>query len=843
VAQSPPIGEELTDSLFDFAAGMNAGVTPAILPKNQLAFATNATVRGTLVSPRATYAKMLLDFGNSIDLQNAATKNLFQGATYYKPDTGLECLMAAVAGRLFQFQVDGEITHVTEITTPALQQSAAAQQAWLWQSERWVIFNDGVNLPLFYDGASIRRSLGNSNSVAGTTSGFTVSSPIGSSQGIPLIGPYTGPLPGNILIGGFKFQIISQSTTSPSAFTIGGTVANGNAGANFPVGSFIKIASGYYGITQNALAPTNAVQTLNLSAPYTGPVGAGHALSITGQKVDIISSSNGGFTLSVVYEFDQNFPFTLPSGTAATIFGQSYTFTTVGTLNQVFASVANGGAFSMTLNAAYTGSLNAYAIVFNGSTLTNYQILITSAATNPTTVYTAQVTNAANLSAGAAPPGTIFPNPTSLILTGLELPAGRMGAYVNGRNWVSLTDGFTFIASDLVGSSSGTIAYNFRDAVLNAVENAYIIGGGLFRVPASGEQITAMVSMATLDNTLNGGPLAVLTSNTVFSCNAPVDRLTWANLTYPLLPVVAIDCGSEGQNCTTVFNSDLVFRSEKGISSLILARRNFDTWGNVPISREVEPILSLDNKTLLSFASSVSFDNRRLQTANPIQTSLGVYHTKLVVLNADPLSSLGGKLPSVYDGAWQDLNVLQLMSGKFQGVKRAFAFCLSADLSAIELWEILPSSDTRIEDVIDPVAGTTRPITWSFETPVLFREQDLRQRRFKRLTNGEIFIDQLIGQADFQVFYRPDDYPSWIPWLSWSEVAKLDAPVGSNPQFRPRMGLGEPSGIPCDNVTNRPFREGYYFQLRVIVKGHPRFKGARLGAITCPEPKFAAPKC
>lgn len=829
---------------------MNAGIAASLLPKNQLAFGTNTTVRGALVGPRAYYRKMLLDFVGGGDIQPASTQALFQGAGYYKPDAGLECLMASVAGRMFQFQVEGKNAHVSEVTNSSFQQSPSATQAWLWQSERWMIFNDGISLPLFFDGSTIRRSLGNSTSIVGTVGPAAYSSPAGgpgSTNTMNLSGPYTGPLPTDAndkttgvvsvvdsLGASYKFQVTATAAVSGTAFTVSGTsVYSGTAGlilSSNPA-QLVK-PSGFYAfnITPIAADPNNnKLQDIYMSAPFFGD--SSKKLSIGGQLFNIFLIDNNIKRISLNRQGIGPLNTGVPAGQPVTISGDTITFAVVGTVaTSNVPEPATGSSFTYNLNAAYTGLVNDYVLVQDQGGR-RFQAIINSFATNNTTAYNLTVLD---MTLGGAPAGKTFNIGASLVISGQELPAGRMGIYAASRNWVCLTDGISFVASDQVGDSSGTVTYNFRDAVLEMTQNNFLLGGGVFRVPTSGEQIRAIALVPTLDAALGNGPIAVLTPNTVFSCQSPVDRTTWQDITNPILSVSMIDAGAEGQDSTLCANSDLLFRSVSGSRSLILARRDFNTWGNVPISREIDPVLADDDKSLLSYGSAIVFDNRKLETANPIASSLGVYHTKITALNFDPLSSLAGKAPSVYDGIWQDLNVLKLIKGRFAGVERTFAFCLSTDLSTVELWEILPSADAATQD-------SDGPVTVEFECPVIYREPDLRTRRFKRLINGEIFVDKLVGKVDFQVFYRPDDYPSWIPWHSWIEEAKLDDPESSKPQFRPRMGLGEPSGTPCDNITNRPFREGYYFQVRVVMTGHCQFKGARFLATTIPEPEFANP--
>lgn len=430
-----------------------------------------------------------------------------------------------------------------------------------------------------------------------------------------------------------------------------------------------------------------------------------------------------------------------------------------------------------------------------------------------------------------------------------ELPPGRQGAYWRGRIWMALTDGIQFIAGDIVGGPSGTLAENFRDAILKISENTYLAGGGNFRVPGSVGKIQAIVPTATLDASLGQGSLAILTPTIVFSVNASADRLTWSSMQNPILTESLLANGGQGQNSTVPANGDTIFRSIDGVRSLILGRRDFDTWGNVPISREMNRILPLDVIKLLPFGSAIVLENRLLMTASPIALAdRGVYHAGLVVINFDPISSMGGKAPSVWDGLWTGLNTLQLVKGYFDSIERGFAFHMNTQAgNKIQIWEVMPtppdiSNPTAVPTIDQIYDNSVNPVVMLFEAPELnFGEKDRRQRTYKALVDGEIEVDQIWGRVDFQAFYKPDQYPCWIPWHNWSECATM-SPNGQL-QFRPRMGLGCPNGTLCDTTTNRPLREGYTFQFKLIVQGHCVFKGARFRATVRSEPKFAPPNC
>lgn len=656
---------ELVDALYSFEAGMNNGVSPLLLPHNQMAYAENLTVRGTFAKPRPPFRKIALSFSDATAAEGF-TQSLWQGAGYFKPDNANGMLVASIAGRLFELDISGTTAAVTEFTIAGDPNSATADQAWLWQSEKWLIANDAVNAPVFYDGTTATRSTN------------------------------TGTLS-------------SYSTTTAADFAVPA------------IGDLTGVA-----ITMTAVADM-----------------------IEG---DILKIEDSG--------------------------------------EYIIKSFAGAVATCVNLNAVPQGET-----VLSGATVTWWHRAST------------------------------------------QLPPGRMGVYGMGRNWVCLPDARQFIASDIVGSSSGTQANSYRDSVLNVTENAFLAGGGNFIVPGNVGDIQAMKFVATLDASLGQGPLQVLTPNTVFSCNAPVDRGEWQDIQNPILTISQITNGGVSQNSTVLANGDLLFRSQDGIRSLILGRRDFNTWGNVPISREVEEILSGDDETMLRFGSAVVFDNRMLMTASPVATDYGNYFTKIVALNFDPISSLRGKAPSVYDGIWTGINVLQLVVGDFAGEERAFAFTFNTTTESIELYELLPSSTSLRCD------NSTTPLTWTFESSSLdFGKRDPRNRTTLRLADGEIHIDDLKGRVNFWVFYKPDQYPCWTLWHSWSECATMSSDT-SKPQFRPSMGLGEPSGIPCDTSTDRPMREGKTFQFKIVIQGHCRFLSAYFRAIDVGEAKYSQPNC
>jgi hypothetical protein len=393
---------------------------------------------------------------------------------------------------------------------------------------------------------------------------------------------------------------------------------------------------------------------------------------------------------------------------------------------------------------------------------------------------------------------------------------------------MSLTDGLSFVASDISRGPSGTTANNRRDSVLKTTDSTFI--GGNFSIPGAGNVITSITFTANLDTALGQGSLQIGTAAFMASCLAPMD-FSNPPATGPILTFSLVGSGPLAQYSTIRVNSDIFFRSIFGFGSLILARRDFNTAGNTPISDEVrDRLIEFDNQELLSYGSSITFDNRFLTTLSPQATSQGVLHAGLIALNLDPVSGMRDKQPAVYDGLWTGINVLQLLAGTFNGKERAFAFTFNTALSKIELYELLRTGPDHFDN------GTI-PIVWGFETASLFQGK-APDGTLLSLRNGEFSVSDVVGTVRFEVFFKSDQ-GCWTPWHSFSICADPDG----DPQYFPRLGLGEPDSSYCDSILNYPLRDGLTFQFKWQITGHCKFLGARFSAVTIPGPKFLPAQC
>lgn len=819
---------EFVDGLFQFDLGINSDIAPLLLPKNQLSFLINGTVRGTFVTDRPPFRKIILDFGGDDELAAAVTKGLFQATTSYSPDFGSGSLMAAISGRLFEFPIDQSgTTAVVERTIPGDPNPPGVTQAWMWQFEKWIIWNDGQSLPVFFDGQTSRRSFGPSVSLGTVFVNFTAPA-VNGTVTITLSQPYTGQVDVPIFIGVALYQVKAQV----SGYEV--TLENvSDTGSTLPQGAPVYVEPGF--ITTTAapfIVPGHGNNVIiNLSKAVT--LAASEKLIIDSIQYSVVNAVTASSTVKIK-NVTSGSPHgqTIPTGTEVRKAATAAPNFLVGQLVQAYPTPAIGGTVVVNLTNPYTGPVDQ-PVVINGA---QYVVTAISPPAGPSaTIIVQNITDT---------PGNIEVA-TTPVATVPELPPGRMGAYGMCRNVMSLVDGKSFLYSDIVGGSSGTPAFNFRDAPMRVTENTFLLGGGNFVVPGNLGDIRAMVFAATLDQSLGQGPLQIYTPGGVFSCIVPVDRLVWQSITNPILTQSLIANGGLGQDSTIPVNGDTFFRAFNGFYSLRLARTDFQVgWGNTPLSVEENRVLINDDVSLLGYGSSIYFDNREISTANPQTSAAGVFHPATIALNCDPVSSIRGKAPPVWEGLWTGLNVLKYVKGIFGGMERAFAFSYNVTSLEIELYEILPTGDAHFDN-------DTVPITWELESGSVFK--DIKGKTLYdliTLMDGEIYVDDVIGNVTFEAFYKPDQYPCWIPWHKWSVCGKVSNPLAitppdlnEKPQYKTRMGLGEPNVKDCDPLQDRPFRDGYTFQFKLKVTGHCRFLGAKFRAVAAPQPKFAKPIC
>jgi hypothetical protein len=293
-------------------------------------------------------------------------------------------------------------------------------------------------------------------------------------------------------------------------------------------------------------------------------------------------------------------------------------------------------------------------------------------------------------------------------------------------------------------------------------------------------------------------------------------------------------------------SGDIFYQTlEPAIRSLELSVRNFGQWGNTAISNNERRVLDLNDRALLHAATGVQCFNRLYQSALPFQTSVGIAHQAITVLDFDLITTLDQKLPPAWEGIEEGLDWLQLAEGDFGGLQRMFGFVVSRDNGTIELWE-----HTRAEKRDD---GDKR-ISMMLETPSFTWGNVFA---LKRLETLEIWYDRLFGKIEVEVFYRPDQHNCWIPWRAFTDCAArdctedLEASAGCSgtypnqaycSQFRATKMLPKPESI-CLQQSGRPSNVAYQFQIKILSKGSWRLRGLLLHADPLGKEPFLGLQC
>ena len=312
--------------------------------------------------------------------------------------------------------------------------------------------------------------------------------------------------------------------------------------------------------------------------------------------------------------------------------------------------------------------------------------------------------------------------------------------------------------------------------LLRFTETTYLDEGGSLQVPSFLGKVTGLIFMPVQDIGSGQGDLLVFCETGVVSLAVSVPRSQWKN-TAGFQRIALASIGSTGQESLTSANGDIFFRSFDGLRTYRNARAEFNTFGRVPLSAEMNSVLDFDTKSMLKNCSSIVFDNRFLFTASPEITFTGVSNSALtkrpitfstiVALDFTTLASIGAQRASCYDGMWKGLDVTKLVTGVVDGKPRAFAFCVDYNVNATNtIWEI--TTDTYVDQ---PVNSAPVPIKSILET----RSFQLGSpSEVKKLIRADLWLGSLRGNTEFSVYWRPDEYPCFRDWHTFSRCATVE---------------------------------------------------------------------
>lgn len=430
-----------------------------------------------------------------------------------------------------------------------------------------------------------------------------------------------------------------------------------------------------------------------------------------------------------------------------------------------------------------------------------------------------------------------------------EIPAATVMDYYGNRLWYGA--GRAISGGDMVGGLSGHPIDHRRDAIISVTENPLCFQGDGFTVPTNAGNIRAIKHSSNINASLGQGQLYIFTRKAVYQLTVPTTRTDWINADTgngPQLTVVQLVNGAVGDRCVVPINGDLFYQSfEPGIRSLLLAQRYFGDaqWGNTPISQNEERALQFNDRALMRFSSGIEFNNRVLNAVLPVLASDGtnVIHQGILPLDFDIVTNLEEKKKPVWEGIWDGLQVLQLFSGDFGGLPRAFATNISDEDGSINVWEL--TTDQRMQN------GDNR-VTWGAEFPAFTWATSGYEFRLKQLNGGELWVDKVAGTVDMDFYYRADAEPCWRFWFHHQICAArcedMNDALTSYPCEPTREGyvftvsFPEPHAV-CNQMQVRPTTQGYQHQVKCMIKGWCRIRGLLLYALPVSKPQFQGIAC
>lgn len=402
-----------------------------------------------------------------------------------------------------------------------------------------------------------------------------------------------------------------------------------------------------------------------------------------------------------------------------------------------------------------------------------------------------------------------------------EVPVGQQMAYGMGRI-VVIKNGHEVWFGDLYGSHDGEPG----DSVIKFTETTFLSEGTPASLPFELGRITGLGFPPQLDSSTGIGPLLIFTSRGVVSFDLSLQRDVWKTSAFQKL--VLLTTGLRGWRSLISVNEDMWFRADDGARSFRQARSEATGWFHLPLSTNVRQWMDSDTPELLDYVNAIHFDNRLIFTCSPVWNHGRVFHNGLVVLDFDILSSFGSNSRPAWNGHWSKLRVTRLLTGIFNGRRRAFVFGLDSG----GLNEVYELSENQRDDFDGPISSEM--ITRSFD---FSRDQASNPFSEKELYSGDVWLNKVSDhKAYLDVQFRPDDYPEWN---RWGERIPLDA-IGEFQElnaageptvregFSPRATLFKPKEM-ADPTTKRNLRRGYEFQVKFNWTGYLAIQRFRIG--------------
>jgi hypothetical protein len=467
-----------------------------------------------------------------------------------------------------------------------------------------------------------------------------------------------------------------------------------------------------------------------------------------------------------------------------------------------------------------------------------------------------------------------------------EVPVGTAMAYGWGRLWVAKDN--EFVAGDIVGGDTSVISFT---------ETTYFAEGGAFKLPSTCGNLTGMVFIPLQDTATGQGQLLVGGEFGIASINGGIPRDQWKTTQIQQIAQLDVGFVGQNSNAllngdvfyrafdgirsyrmaraeqglngntpqsnevsnftdtdtqqflqyssAVYFNNRVLMTTNpvfkgtycyhKGLLSLnsqpqsTKASKSPPIWEGVWTGLNVVQIVkSIFGKRERCFALVRNANNDKISAINAL-TEIDIAHFVLTVDDSskftvnqtymDANSRVYFQVTSIPDDTSIQISILNNVTS--QGINVGDVI-VKGEYN--EIWEIsrdAPFDILENEKVLIQSKVWTRSFTHSSPS------------NQKKLVNGEMWVQDVIGTVNWSVSYRPDQYPCMFPWKSGTvcsenEVCDEQCPTSLNrhPGYRPRIMFGTPSQD-CNPQTGEAQNLGFEFQWLIQWEGHMKIRSAR----------------
>lgn len=340
-----------------------------------------------------------------------------------------------------------------------------------------------------------------------------------------------------------------------------------------------------------------------------------------------------------------------------------------------------------------------------------------------------------------------------------QMPVGGPMAFIYGMMVVTSADGRNQIA---VGDQAYSNNQTNSTDIYSFTDQTYWAEGGYFDIAASLGDIMGITAMPYLDTGAGQNELVVLCRNGATSFDLSGPRTNWLNTQVQRISLIGMGCAST--HSLALLNGDLIYKGIDGVRSYRNSRIEFTQgYSQAPISYDVQKWLVQENRNLLEFNVQMAWNNMLFSGVMPMMQpcALGTgygyhrYHRGILALDCQPQSRIEGGDPA-WNGLWTGPRPTAFADGYDGGLHRAFCFSFDTD-GVNRVYEFQKDGN------YDTANGVKKTIVSMYDTGG-YAGQDSSRFVHKRLIGANLELSDIQQAVQFQLLYRPDGCPCFIPW-------------------------------------------------------------------------------